>query len=78
MRTLEPEGLTPVAKEIIRLKPASILELGIGYGVYGAIARHYLDVDEGNLTFPTWTHIICGVSRDAGLKTSMWDNYTVV
>jgi len=38
-----------------RLRPASVLEIGPGFGKWGFLARELLDWNEGRLTRDTWT-----------------------
>jgi 2-polyprenyl-3-methyl-5-hydroxy-6-metoxy-1,4-benzoquinol methylase len=44
MPTSDPLLLTPVVKQIVALQPQSILDIGIGFGKWGALAREYTDV----------------------------------
>jgi 2-polyprenyl-3-methyl-5-hydroxy-6-metoxy-1,4-benzoquinol methylase len=44
MPTSDPLLLTPVAREILSLQPLSVLDVGIGNGKWGVLAREYTDV----------------------------------
>lgn len=44
MPTSHPILLTPVATEILNLQPLSVLDVGIGNGKWGVLAREYTDI----------------------------------
>ena len=44
MPTSDPLLLTPIAREILSLQPLSVLDVGIGNGKWGVLAREYTDV----------------------------------
>ena len=43
-----PEIIPCAMKEIMRINPQSILDLGVGFGKWGHLCREYLDVWQGN------------------------------
>lgn len=43
MPTSAPEGIPVVVNEIMRIRPRSILDVGIGMGKFGLLAREYLE-----------------------------------
>ena len=44
------ENVPPIANEIQRLNPRRMIDLGVGLGLYGVIARQLLDgIHAGNL-----------------------------
>lgn len=59
-----------IADELIRRRPALVLDLGIGMGFYGAVVRQY-----GDMGVQPWrTHLI-GVEGFAGYRNPCWDLY---
>jgi hypothetical protein len=43
MPTSDPRQLGPIVQELVRLAPASVLDVGAGYGKYGPLIREYVD-----------------------------------
>lgn len=43
MPTSDPEGIAPVVREVMRLRPSTVLDVGIGMGKWGLLFREYLD-----------------------------------
>ncbi len=41
------QAISDITAEIVRLSPKSVLDLGVGFGLYGAICRNYLDAMHG-------------------------------
>ncbi len=48
MPTSSPDQINEIMQLILRLKPESILDIGIGFGKYGFLCREYLDGHFGN------------------------------
>lgn len=48
MGTSTPAALTYICQKIIDFKPVSVLDIGIGFGKYGFLAREYTDIYRGN------------------------------
>lgn len=44
MPTSHPILITPVATEILSMQPKSVLDIGIGFGKWGALTREYTDI----------------------------------
>jgi len=62
MPTSNPQMLVNVGNEIILRKPKSFLDLGVGFGKYGLIAREYSDIwHRKNYLDVDWEVIIDGV-----------------
>lgn len=55
------QQLTQIAEIIRLLNPMSILDIGIGFGKYGVLAREYLDVNSGHLRREDWQRRIDGI-----------------
>lgn len=67
-------GIVPVVvKEMRRLQPRSILDVGIGFGKWGFLAREYLDVWQGRLGRGEWEIRIDGIEAFPGYHNPLWD-----
>ncbi len=71
-------NIGPVVREALRLRPSSILDLGIGVGAYGLLLRQYLDIAQGRLHPDEWEVIISGVEGFEKYRNPVWDMYTHV
>jgi SAM-dependent methyltransferase len=67
MPTSHPSLISPIMERVLELRPLSILELGIGYGKYGALLREY---------FPK--ALIIGVEGWAAYRNENWSKYDEV
>ena len=59
--TSNPATLTPVGKYLRAYRPKSVLDIGIGFGKWGFLAREYLDVWDGRYRIEDWQTRIEGV-----------------
>lgn len=64
--------------EVVRLAPKSVLDLGAGFGLYGALCRNYLDALHGRCHEYLWQARIWGVEAFEGYRNPMWDVYNGV
>lgn len=55
------QQLTQIVEIIRVLNPSSVLDVGIGFGKYGVLAREYLDVNSGHLRPTEWQRRIDGI-----------------
>ncbi len=62
----------------MRLNPKSVLDLGVGFGLYGAICRNYLDAMHGRCDPETWEARIVGFEGHAAYKNPTWGLYEYV
>lgn len=62
-----------VAMELAQRRPARVLDLGMGSGFYGAVARQWLD-----LGARPWRTFLAGVEVWADYRNPLWDLYDVV
>ncbi len=67
------DNLFPVADFIRDLRPKSVLDVGIGFGLYGALCRQILDIAEGRYERSVWQARICGVDTCAEYRNPLWD-----
>lgn len=61
MPSSSPVFITEVIQNIQKLEPMNILDVGIGFGKWGALCREYLDVWQGRINRSDWIHRIDGV-----------------
>ena len=61
MPSSHPHQLNEIAEMIMVSKPASMLDVGIGFGKYGFLAREYLEVWDGQHRRGKWRHRIDGI-----------------
>lgn len=73
-------NLTPVLMHVLHLnpRPQHILDLGCGFGLYGAALRQYMDIGEGRLAKDQWTIDIRGVEGFFDYRNPLWELYNRV
>jgi hypothetical protein len=69
----DASNLPFVATELQRLKPRSILEIGVGFGKWGVIAREYLEAWQGRFRREDWQLRIEGIEIFDGYRNPVWD-----
>lgn len=62
-----------VAQHLITHRPQRILDLGMGFGMYGAMVRQWLD-----LGVQPWKTFLVGVEGWVNYRNPVWDLYNVV
>ena len=73
MPTSKPELLTPVATQILALQPSSVLDIGVGHGKWGYLAREYTDIWMRRYTRPEWKTRIDGIEIYPKYRNPVWD-----
>lgn len=71
-------GFTPIMNEVALLAPKTVLELGIGCGLYGVACRQVLDYQWGRFDREQWQAIIRGVEIHDQYKNGAWATYSDV
>lgn len=63
MPTSRHEQITKIVHTLIALKPSSVLDVGVGFGKYGVLAREYLEMWDGDMRYDRheWKCTIDGV-----------------
>jgi hypothetical protein len=61
MPTSEIDNVPAVVKEAVRMRPLSVLDLGVGFGKYGVLLREKLDIEPGRVRPEHWSVRIDGV-----------------
>jgi len=62
-----------VARILEQARPQRVLDLGIGFGFYGAVVRQWLD-----LGVRPWRTYLAGVEAWGGYSNPLWDVYDLV
>lgn len=72
------QAISDITAEIVRLSPKRVLDLGIGFGMYGAICRNYLDAMHGRCAPKDWQVCIEGVEVHRDYRNACWWAYNRV
>lgn len=92
MPTSDNRTISAIVHRVIGIMPNSILDLGIGYGKYGALCREYVDFNRQANRFPAsvedglfrrepsldWTVFILGIEGFIQYRNPLWDVYNQV
>lgn len=70
-----PAHMPIIAHYLMGIRPRSVLDVGIGVGMYGLIARQYLDISDGNIHRSDWTHTIDGVEIYEPYRNPIWSYF---
>jgi len=62
-----------VAHRLVTRRPRSVLDLGIGFGNYGAVVRQWLDCGA-----PPWDTYLVGVEAWEAYRNPVWQLYNLV
>jgi SAM-dependent methyltransferase len=62
-----------IAHQLCEHRPSRILDLGIGFGLYGAVVREWQD-----LGVQPWSTYLAGVEAWAAYGNPLWDLYNLV
>lgn len=79
--TSDNRTISPILHKVIGIMPASILDLGIGYGKYGALCREYADFNRQEKRYRSsadWNIFILGIEGFADYRTPQWELYSQV
>ena len=61
MPTSRPNIIPYICDKIIALQPKTVLDIGVGFGKFGFLAREYTDIWSGRYNADEWQTIIHGV-----------------
>jgi 2-polyprenyl-3-methyl-5-hydroxy-6-metoxy-1,4-benzoquinol methylase len=79
MPTSDSANLSPIIHTLLFLQPKKLLDLGVGFGKYGALAREYLDVAQTRVHPDDWEVQIDGVEGFQSYRSSpLWDAYNTI
>lgn len=73
MPTSQHNQLNEIVNLIILANPKSILDIGVGFGKYGFLAREYLELQDGRQKYRDWGRTIDGIEAFKGYKTPVYD-----
>jgi hypothetical protein len=68
----DASNLPFVAAELQRLSPQSILEIGVGFGKWGVVAREYLEAWHGRFRREEWQVRIEGIEIFEDYRNPIW------
>lgn len=78
MPTSDFASIASIMSEIYRLQPERMIELGIGFGKYGALCRETLDGMYGRCRPDQWQREIVGVEAWEPYRNPAWGCYSEV
>ena len=61
MPTSHPYQLNEILEVVLKTRPLSILDVGVGFGKYGVLVREYLEFWDGSPDYKNWKYRIDGV-----------------
>jgi|SRR5580692_4353659 hypothetical protein len=68
-------GFSDIAIEIQRIAPRSVLDLGVGFGLYGVLCRQIMDGQDGRCDPSTWRGSLEGYEAWANYRNPAWGVY---
>ena len=75
MPSSQIENITTIVRWIAEIDPASILDVGVGFGKYGVLAREYTDLRHGRYHRRDWKVVIDGIEIFDPYVNPTWDIY---
>jgi len=78
MPSSQIENISTITQWIAGLNPRSILDVGVGFGKYGVLAREYTDIRNGRYWRKDWKTIIDGIEIFTKYKNPCWDIYNSI
>jgi len=69
-------GLPAIAAEVMRLQPETVMDLGVGCGMYGVACRQVLDGQYGRVRADQWQRKINGIDGWDAYRNPTWGVYT--
>lgn len=71
-------NIPAVMNEIYRLQPKTVIDLGVGFGKWGTLAREVLDAMHGRCRPDQWKVPIVGVEAWEAYQNPAWEVYDAV
>lgn len=78
MPSSDPRVLTEACREIIIANPKSVLDIGVGFGKWGVLAREYTDVWNYRFYPKEWETFIVGIEVHPKYDNPIWDIYNLI
>ena len=73
MPTSHPYQIDDIIRLIIETAPKNIIDVGVGFGKYGVLAREYLELWDGIKPYHNWNHRIDGIDAFKSYLTPLHD-----
>jgi len=73
MPTSHHNQLNEIVELLMLSKPQSLLDVGVGFGKYGFLAREYLELWDSRKKYRDWTRVIDGIEAFKDYKTPLYD-----
>ena len=81
MPTSSLHQISDIVEMIVAADPRSVLDVGVGFGKYGVLAREYLELLDGRAVYADWRRRIDGIEIFSdyltGLHRSVYDRIMV-
>jgi SAM-dependent methyltransferase len=71
MPTSHPMQINEILNMIITLNPSSLLDVGVGFGKFGFLAREYLELWDGREAYNDWQRRVDGIEAHAAYITPL-------
>lgn len=78
MPSSDPRVLEGTCREIIIANPKTVLDIGVGFGKWGMLAREYTDIWNFRFYKEEWTTHITGIEIHEAYRNPIWDIYNEV
>jgi hypothetical protein len=78
MPVSDVSNIAPILNEVVRINPEGLIELGVGFGKYGALCREVLDAVHGRCRPDQWEHRIFGLEGFMKYNNPVWGAYDQV
>ncbi|HOT98867.1 MAG TPA: class I SAM-dependent methyltransferase [bacterium] len=75
MPSSQPDNISTVVKWIVEIDPVSVLDVGVGFGKYGVLAREYTDIRHGRYHRQDWKVVIDGIEVFQPYYNPIWEIY---
>ena len=71
MPTSNLNQISDIVELIVAANPRSVLDVGVGFGKYGVLAREYLELRDGRAVYDDWQRQIDGIEIFHGYLTGL-------
>jgi len=71
MPSSAPNQINQIVQLMMMLKPQSVLDIGIGFGKFGFLAREYLELWDGRNKYDDWQRRIDGIEANEAYVTDL-------
>lgn len=78
MPTSNPKTISPILNYVSKNVPDSILDIGIGFGKWGALLREYTDILHQRFYKNEWEVLIHGIEIHEKYRNPNWQHYNQI